>query len=102
MKFIAIEGQTAGEAAWTTSVFGISLVATAMFCYYLIMQPARLVEIWEWSRSLNILLQGVLWVIFLPWMAALWIYSTSWALPIKLVLIVAVFVWMTWMLYPWK
>lgn len=102
MKFIAIQGQTTSEAAWTISVFGISLMATALFGYYLFTQPERLVELWHWTRSLNIFVQGVIWVIFLPWMVALWIWSTSWALPIRLVLVVAVFVWMTWMLYPWK
>lgn len=102
MKFIAIQGQTAGEAAWTISMFSLSLVATAAFGYHLFTQPARLTELWEWTRSLNILVQGVIWLIFLPWMIALWIWSAPWALPIRLVLVLAVLAWATWMLFPWK
>lgn len=70
--------------------------------YYLLTQPERLVELWHQTRSLNIFVQEVIWVIFLPWMVALWVWSTSWLVSVKLVLIASVFVWMTWMLYPWK
>ena len=42
MKFIAIQGQTAGEAAWTITMFSLSLVATAVFGYYLFTQPPLL------------------------------------------------------------
>jgi hypothetical protein len=102
MKGISIAGQTAGEAAWSISVFGLSLVATAMFGYYLITEPTRLTEIWEWTRSLNILFQGIIWLLFLPWMIALWIWSMPWALPIRLALVVGTLGFTVWLLFPWK
>ncbi|MBN2840870.1 MAG: hypothetical protein JXP37_07960 [Coriobacteriia bacterium] len=102
MKGIAIAGQTAGEAAWSISVFGLSLVATAMFGYYLITEPSRLVELWEWTRSLNILLQGVIWLLFLPWMIALAVWVSPWALPVRFVLVVGTLGFTTWLLFPWK
>ena len=102
MKGIAIAGQTAGEAAWSISVFGLSLVATVMSGYYLATDPARLVEIWEWTRSLNIWVQGVIWVLFLPWMIALAVWVAPWALPVRIVLVVGTLGFATWMLYPWK
>lgn len=102
MKGIAIAGQTAGEAAWSISVFAISLVATAAFGYYLVTDPGRLNEIWEWTRSLNILVQGVIWLLFLPWMIALAIWVLPWALPIRLVLVVGTLGFTTWLLFPWK
>lgn len=45
MKGIAIAGQTAGEAAWSISMFVLSLGATAIFGYYLITDPGRLTEL---------------------------------------------------------
>ena len=102
MKGIAIAGQTAGEAAWSISVFAISIIATAAFAYYLFTEPTRLNEVWEWTRSLNILVQGVIWLLFLPWMIALWFWVTPWALPLRIVLVVGSLGFTTWLLYPWK
>ncbi len=51
MKALAIPGQTTGEAIFSISVFVMSLAATALFGYYLVTEPARLTEIWEWTRS---------------------------------------------------
>lgn len=102
MKGIAIAGQTAGEAAWSISVFAVSLVATAAFGYYLMTDPARLTELWEWTRSLNILVQGIIWLLFLPWMIALVIWVAPWALPVRLVLVVGTLGFTTWLLFPWK
>lgn len=102
MKGIAIAGQTAGEAAWSISMFALSIVATAAFSYYLITEPTRLNEVWEWTRSMNILVQGVIWLLFLPWMLALWFWVMPWALPIRIVLVVGTLGFATWLLFPWK
>ena len=102
MKGIAIAGQTASEAAFSISIFALSIVATAAFGYYLVTEPARLNELWEWTRSLNILVQGVIWLLFLPWMIALWIWTLPWALPVRAVLVVATLLSALWLLYPWK
>lgn len=102
MKGIAIAGQTAGEAAWSISVFAMSIVATAAFGYLLVTDPGRLNETWVWTRSLPLWVQAIVWLLFLPWMIALWIWTLPWAMPIRLVLVVAALVWTTWLLYPWK
>ncbi|MDP2300636.1 MAG: hypothetical protein Q8M55_07975 [Actinomycetota bacterium] len=83
-------------------MFALSLVATTMFGYYLVTDPGRLNEIWEWTRSLNILVQGVIWLLFLPWMIALAIWVLPWALPIRLVLVIGTLGFTTWLLFPWK
>jgi hypothetical protein len=35
-------------------------------------------------------------------MAALWIWTLPWAMPIRLTLVLGVLAWTTWLLYPWK
>lgn len=101
MKGIAIAGQTASEAAWSISMFAFSIVATAAFGYYLVTEPARLTELWEWTRSLNIVFQGIIWLLFLPWMVALWFWVMPWALPIRLVLVFGTLGFAMWLLFPW-
>lgn len=102
MKGIAIAGQTTAEAAWSIGMFVLSLGVTAVFCWWLATDPGRLTELWEWTRSLNILVQGVIWLLFLPWMVALWIWVLPWALPVRLVLVLSALAWTEWLLWPWK
>ena len=102
MKGIAIAGQTTGEAAWSISMFALSVTVTAAFGYLLVTDPSRLNELWAWTRSLNILVQGLIWLLFLPWMVALWFWTMPWALPIRLVLMIGTLGFANWLLYPWK
>jgi hypothetical protein len=102
MKGISIAGQTSSEAAFSILMFVLSLAITAAFAYYLITDPTRLTAVWQWSRSLNILVQGVVWLLFLPWMAILWILSLPWALSVQLVLVAATLFFTNWLLFPWK
>lgn len=102
MKGIAIAGQTTSEAAFSIAVFVVSLGITGMIGYYLVTDPSRLVELWAWTRSLNIFIQALIWLLFLPWMIVLAIWVSPLALPVRLVLVVAALGWTEWLLWPWK
>lgn len=94
--------QSIGEKTFSVAVFGLSTAVTAAFAYYLLTDPARLTEIWAWSRSLPVLVQLVLWLLCLPWMAALWVWSTPWALAVRLALVVAMLVFTEYLMWPFK
>lgn len=94
--------QTAGEKAFSLMVFGLSTAVSVAFAYYVFTDPARLVEVWEWSRSLHILLQASLWLLCLPWMIALWIWASPLALAIRLVLVLAILAFTEFLMYPFK
>lgn len=94
--------QTLGEKAFSLGMFGLSIGISVAFAYFLLAEPAKLAEIYAWTRSLPILLQLVIWLLFLPWMVALWIWCAPWALPVRLVLVIAALAWTNWLLYPWK
>lgn len=94
--------QTPGEQAFSLFIFGLGFVVSGAFVYYLVTDPARLAHVWAWTRSLPLLVQGVIWLLFLPWMVALWIWTLPWAMPVRLVLVAGVLLWTMWMLYPWK
>ena len=49
--------QTPAEKTFSLFVFGLSTALTVAFAYYLFAEPTRLMDIWEWSRSLHIVLQ---------------------------------------------
>lgn len=94
--------QTLGEKMFSLAIFGLGAAVSGAFIYYMITDPGRLTELWAWTRSQNILVQGAIWLLFLPWMLCLWVWTMPWAVPIRFVLVIAALVWTNWMLFPWK
>ena len=94
--------QTLGEKAFSLLVFGLGALISGAFVYYMVTDPERLTELWAWTCSLNILVQGVIWLLFLPWMICLWMWTLPLSMPIRLVLVIAALAWTNWMLFPWK
>ena len=101
-KALGWASQTPGEKAFTLFIFGMGAAVSGAFVYYLVTEPARLTEIWLWTRSLNIFVQLLIWLLFLPWMICLWMWALPWAAPIRLVLVIAALLWTNWLLWPWK
>lgn len=93
---------TPAEAAFNYLVFGLSTAATAAFAYYLIADPSRLEAVWTWVRALPLVVQLVLWLLCLPWMAVLWVWNAPWALAVRLVLVVGLLVFTEYLVFPWK
>lgn len=73
--------------------FGVALVAS----------QGSLDAAWQWVRDLPWLVQGLVWLLFLPVMVGLWIWETSWSLILRLALIVSLAGW-TLLVFPrpWK
>ena len=53
-----------------------------------VFNPAAINDIWQWIGSLSIVVQLVLWLLFLPVMAGIWIWQTSWPDVVRVVLVV--------------
>ena len=94
--------QTLGEKAFSLFICGLGLAVSGAFVYYMVTDPARLTELWAWTRSLHILVQGVIWLLYLPWMICLWMWTLPLAVPIRFVLVIAALAWTNWLLWPWK
>lgn len=47
-------------------------------------------DTWQSFRGLPIWLQVVLGIGLLPWLLAIWIWQTGWALPIRLILVISI------------
>lgn len=98
----AAQGTAASTLLVSGILFGISALVTVAFGYALLADPSRLTDAWLWVRSLPLIVQLVLWALFLPWMAALWVWSLSLALWLRIAVVVALLGIAEFLLFPWK
>jgi hypothetical protein len=66
----------------------------------LIVSQGSLDAAWHWIRELPLLVQGVVWVLFLPVVAGLWIWETTWPLVVRLILVAGLAWWNLFMFLP--
>jgi hypothetical protein len=74
-------------------LFGIFAIIWIAFAVGLIWNQGSLDQAWNAVRSLPLIIQIVVWVLFLPVMIGLWIWEASWPLVVRLVLVVGVAGW---------
>ncbi|MGH2428370.1 MAG: hypothetical protein ACRDGV_05715 [Candidatus Limnocylindria bacterium] len=86
-------GNTVGFLAETGVLFAIFAVLWVAFGAALIWSQGSLDAAWAWVRSLPLIVQGVVWLLFLPVMFGLWVWEASWPVILRLVLIVGVAGW---------
>jgi hypothetical protein len=81
---------------FVTVAFAIFIVAGwLLFAYIAFATPAGLGGLWDSVRALPLIVQLVVWLLFLPWMLALWVYHSAWPLWLRIVIILGL-VWATW------
>jgi hypothetical protein len=71
-------------------IFGVMWIG---FGAALFMSQGSLHDAWQWVRALPLVLQGLVWLLFLPVVVALWIYETTWNIVIRLVVIGGLAFW---------
>ena len=59
----------------------------------LVLDPATLDTAWRSIGSQPLVLQAVAWLLFLPLMAGMWVWSTDWPLVVRVALIVTLAGW---------
>jgi hypothetical protein len=59
----------------------------------LVFDPATLDRVWQAVAGLPLVAQAVVWLLFLPLTAGLWVWQTDWPLAVRVVLIVGVAGW---------
>jgi hypothetical protein len=86
-------GNTIGFLAETGILFAIFAIMWAAFAVALIWSHGSLDAAWQWVRSLPLIIQGVVWLLFLPVMFGLWIWETTWPLVLRLVVVGGIAGW---------
>lgn len=102
MKGITATGATGSQLLVSGIMFGLAMLLSAGFVYLMFADPARLTSGWGLVRGLPLLAQIGLWAIFLPWMAALWIWNTGLAPAVRIVVDLAIIAGAAYLLFPWK
>jgi len=86
-------GNVIGSAAESGLLFGLFAVLWLAFGIGLLASQGSVDAVWNWLRSLPLLVQGLVWLLFLPVAVGLWIWESSWPLVVRLALVIGVAGW---------
>jgi hypothetical protein len=86
-------GNSIGFLAEYGILFAIFAVLWIGFAFGLIASQGSLDAAWEWIRGLPLIAQGAVWLLFLPVVAGLWIWETTWPLLLRLSLVIGLAGW---------
>jgi hypothetical protein len=86
---------------WSSTVprvlgtYAIVIFATLWvgFAVALVVNPAWLDLLWNWVRALPSVAEIIVWVLFLPIMAGLWIWESAWPALVRLLAFAGIVVW---------
>lgn len=93
-------GNTIGFLANNWILFGIFAVLWLAFGAALLLSQGSIDSAWQWVRSLPLLVQIGVWVLFLPVVAGIWIWESSWPLVVRLLLVAGLAGWNLLVLIP--
>jgi hypothetical protein len=79
------------------AVFALAWLA---FGVALARRPGRLDDAWRRIRSTPLVVQGLAWLLFLPVLAGLWAWRTSWPRAARLTIVVSLAAWNLLVLLP--
>jgi hypothetical protein len=74
-------------------LFAIFAVLWIAFGAALILSQGSIDEAWRTIQGLPLIVQILVWILFLPVMAGLWIWETTWPLVLRLTLVIGVAGW---------
>jgi ABC-type amino acid transport system permease subunit len=86
-------GNSVGWLADHGVLFGVFALIWIAFGIGLVVSQGSIDQAWHTIRGLPLLVQLVAWLLFLPVMAGLWIWETSWPLVVRLVLVLSIAGW---------
>ena len=81
------------EMLFNIFVFILFTLLWLAFMAALLFRREMLKNTWQRIRSLHLLVQLILWLLFLPVMLGLWIWQTSWPFWLRLILVVGIAWW---------
>lgn len=88
------------ESAFNVAVFVIFAVLWIGFAYALIASQGSLDAAWQWIRDLPLLVQLVVWLLFLPVVAGLWIWQSDWTTAVRLLLVAGIGLFNLYLFFP--
>ena len=86
-------GNGVGWLAGNGILFGIFAVIWVAFAAGLIWSQGSIDQAWQTIRDLPVIVQVVVWLLFLPVMLGLWVWETTWPLVVRLILVLGIAGW---------
>jgi ABC-type amino acid transport system permease subunit len=86
-------GNGIGMAAQTGILFAVFAVLWLAFGIGLVASQGSVDAAWAWVRGLPLVVQLLVWLLFVPVMAGLWVWETSWPLVLRLLLVIGLAGW---------
>jgi hypothetical protein len=93
-------GNLAGFLASSGIAFVIFGLLWAAFAIGLIWSQGSVDAAWDWLRGLPWIIQGLVWLLFLPVTVGLWVWETIWPLVLRLVLVAGLAGWSLLIFFP--
>lgn len=94
--------RASGGAIFNVAVFVVAAVLWVVFAALLLWRPEVLAGLWDSFLAQPWLLQGIEFILLLPWAVALWIWNTDWWLWIRVVLVLGLAGVNLVMFWPWR
>ncbi len=88
------------ESLFNIGVFLVFALLWVGFAAALVLSQGSLDQTWTWIRGLPLILQGVVWLLFLPVVAGLWVWETTWPIVVRLVLVAGLGWWNLYVFFP--
>lgn len=77
------KGRPGMEQLVAPIAFVAFVVLWGAFAVALVFAQGSLDAAWDWIRSLPLMIQLVVWLLFLPVVAGLWVWHTDWSLILR-------------------
>jgi hypothetical protein len=84
------------SVAWLAEngvLFGVFALIWVAFGAGLILSQGSIDQAWQTIRGLPLIVQVVVWLLFLPVMIGLWVWETTWPLVVRLILVIGIAGW---------
>jgi hypothetical protein len=88
------------DQLFNIAMFALFLILWVAFAYALVANRGGLDALWRRIRRLPLLVQALVWLLFLPVAIGLWIWESAWPAIVRLALVVAIAGWNLWMFLP--
>lgn len=75
------------ELMFNVGVFALFAVLWTGFAVALIWGQGSLDQTWQWIQGLPWIVQAVVWLLFLPVVAGLWVWESTWPLIVRVGLV---------------
>jgi hypothetical protein len=86
-------GQSVGWLAEHGVLFVIFALIWIAIAAGLVLSQGSVDQAWQAVRGLPLIVQAIVWLLFLPVMIGLWIWESTWPLVVRLTLIVGIAGW---------